>query len=374
MLESGVVKALGLWWLALMIHIGCPFGGAGHAEAERQEYQRSGRRIRPVDRPIRVLATGGTIAMAGERAVPALDAQALLDAVPGLRGVGDLRAESVLSLPGAQMGLGDALTVARAAVAAASEGAGVVVTHGTDTLEETAFLTDCLYDGDAPIVFTGAIRSASSPGADGPANLLDAVAVAGSPAADGLGVLIVFAGEVHAARYAEKVDSTSPRAFGSPAAGPLGHVAEGDLMVHARVERRPAVSPERLDFRVPIVPTMLGDDGDSLRATVAGGADGIVLVTLGAGHVPPGVLAALREAAAAAPVVVTARPPRAAVVRNTYGFEGAEGDVRAADTVPAGLLTPQAARMKLLACLGAGISDSQALRAAFAADDPPVRR
>jgi L-asparaginase len=312
--------------------------------------------------------------MAGERAVPALDAHALLDAVPQLAAVEDLRAESVLSVPGAHMGLDDALAVARAAAAAAHEGAGVVVTHGTDTLEETAFLTDVLYDGDAPIVFTGAIRSASSPGADGPANLLDAVAVAGSAAATGLGVLVVFAGEVHAARYAEKVDSTAPRAFGSPAAGPLGHVAEGDLMLHARVDRRPAVAPQRLNFRVPIVPTMLGDDGAMLRAALDGGADGIVLVTLGAGHVGPGVLAVLRDAAAAVPVVVTARPPRGAVVRSTYGFEGAEDDVRSAGTVPAGLLTPQAARMKLLACLGAGIGDAVALRAAFSADDPPAHR
>ena len=306
--------------------------------------------------------------MAGERAVPALDAAALVAAVPALAAVERLETESLRNLPGAHVTAADALEIARAAARAADAGAGVVVTHGTDTLEETAFLCDVLYGGTAPIVFTGAIRPASASGADGPANLADAVAIAQEPEAEGLGVVVVFAGQIHAARAVRKIDSTAPEAFGSPRSGPIGRVHEGRVAVELRPPRRAPVMPAGLDAFVPVVPTWQGDDGTLLRAAVAAGADGLVLVALGAGHVGPLVLAELRAAAGAMPVVVTTRPERGAVLRATYGFEGSEADVRAAGAIAAGELSPQAARVKLLACLGAGL-DAPATRAAFAPDD-----
>jgi L-asparaginase len=318
-------------------------------------------------RPLRLLAAGGTIAMRGEHAVPALDAAALIDAVPGLDRYAPIAAESVRQLPGPHMGLEDAFAVARAAAAAAAGGEGVVVTHGTDTLEETAFLTDILYDGDAPIVFTGAIRPASATGADGPANLLDAAALAASPAADGLGVLVVFAGEIHAARFARKIESTSPRAFGSPGAGAVGRVDEGHVQIDSRPTRPATIPAQRLDGRVPIATCALGEGPETVRA-LAAGADGLVVVMFGAGHVQPDVLVALEEAAASIPVVATVRPERGRVLRATYGFPGSERDVRAGPLIVAGALSAPAARMKLLACLGAGY-DADAVRAAFAEDD-----
>jgi L-asparaginase len=128
------------------------------------------------------------------------------------------------------------------------------------------------------------------------------------------------------------------------------------------------VTPSRLDAFVPIVPTWQCDDGALLRAAIAAGADGLVLIALGAGHVGPPVLAELRGAAAVLPVVVTTRPERGAVLRATYGFEGSEADVRGAGAIAAGELSAQAARVKLMACLGAGLG-SEAIRAAFAPDD-----
>ncbi|MGH2942281.1 MAG: asparaginase domain-containing protein, partial [Solirubrobacteraceae bacterium] len=118
--------------------------------------------------------------MAGPRATPALDAAALLDAVPELADVAGLEARSIRALPGAHLSAADALAIARAALADTEMGRGVVIAHGTDTLEETAVLCDVLHGRPEPIVLTGAIRPASATGADGPANLRDAVTAAGS--------------------------------------------------------------------------------------------------------------------------------------------------------------------------------------------------
>jgi L-asparaginase len=138
-----------------------------------------------LSRRVRLLAAGGTISMQGEHAVPSLDANQLAAQLPQLAAVNELKAENVLALPGAQISLGEALELARHACAASARGDGVVITTGTDTLEEIAVLCALLHVGDAPIVLTGANRPASRPGADGPANLLDAVVVAGSSASVG---------------------------------------------------------------------------------------------------------------------------------------------------------------------------------------------
>jgi L-asparaginase len=151
-------------------------------------------------REVTIVGAGGTIAMSGVHATPAHDADALVAAVPALGVRAGLEAESVRNLPGAALGLDGALAVALAAVAAANRGRGVVVTSGTDTIEELAILIDLMHGANAPIVVTGAIRPASAVGADGPANLVQAVAVAESSEAAGLGAVVVFGGQVHAAR------------------------------------------------------------------------------------------------------------------------------------------------------------------------------
>jgi L-asparaginase len=306
---------------------------------------------------VTVLAAGGTIAMAsasGGPVTPELDADALLAGLPGAEGVA---ARTVETRPGAPVEPDEA-----------ASGRGVVVTHGTDTLEEVAFLADLVYGGEAPVVFTGAMRPASAPGADGPANLLDALAVAGSDAAAGLGTLVVFAGEIHAARAARKADSTAVMAFASPGFGPLGRVAEGRALIDRRVERRAPLAVERLIAAVDVVSSGLAVDGRLLDAAVESGAEGVVAVLTGAGHVSPAFLRALERAAARVPVIAVARPERGSILRSTYGFEGAEGDVRASGAVPAGALSPAAARVKLMACLGAGL-DRAGIAAAFAPDD-----
>ncbi|HWF55609.1 MAG TPA: asparaginase domain-containing protein [Solirubrobacteraceae bacterium] len=309
-------------------------------------------------RPVRLLAVGGTIAMRGARAVPAIDAPGLVKQVPELAAVPALEAETLMSLPGAHVALPEALEIARRAADAAGSGEGVVITTGTDTMEELAALCAIVHAGPAPIVLTGANRPGSAPGADGAANLIDAVALAGSAAAEGLGTVVAFGGEIHGAMTVRKVDSTGPAAFGSPVAGPLGRIVEARLWLHAKPVRPTPLKVGRLEYRVPIVSTALGDDGHALGEAAAG-SDGAVLVALGAGHVPVAVLGELRDAAQRIPVVVTCRPDRSSMLFSTYGFEGAEGDVRQSGAICTPFLSPAAARIAVLCCLGAGLEQAE---------------
>lgn len=315
-------------------------------------------------RPVRLLALGGTISMQGQRAVPALDAAGLVAAVPELARFRRLEVESVLSLPGAQVSPAQALEVARRAAAASAAGEGVVITTGTDTLEELAVLCGLACEGEAPVAVTGANRPASAPGADGPANLLDAVTLAAAPDAAGLGAVVVFGGEVHAASTVRKTDSTGPAAFGSPVAGPIGRVVGGRLWLAARPIALPRIVPEALDdLRVAVLTAALGEDGMLLTAA-AERCDGVVVVALGAGHLPPAMLHAVRAAAERVPVLVTCRPDRGSMLYDTYGFEGAERDLRSSGAICAPFLSAAAARMVLLCCLGAGF-DRSAIAAAL---------
>jgi L-asparaginase len=317
-------------------------------------------------RPVRILAAGGTIAMTGREdgANLSLDAEALAAAVGGL----NIESETVANLPSAHLTPGDQLRIARAARDAARSGYGVVVTHGTDTLEETAVLCDVMHHSDAPVVFTGAIRPASAPGADGPANIADAVAVAQSEAAAGMGVLVVFGGEIHHARCARKTDTTSLTAFSSPQTGPLGRVSEGHPTIWSRIPRNPFLDPPDLDRRVLIVPTTAGDDGTLARAALDTNPDGVVIGTLGAGHLHPTLMELWAEAAERIPVVAYCRPERGVVLTGTYGYPGSERELRRTQIIPAGFLSPQAARMKLLACIASGLGVPET-REVFRPDD-----
>jgi len=306
--------------------------------------------------------------MAGGPATPALEVEALVRLAPGLEDWPGLQARSIVNLPSAHLTLADQLVISRTARDLAREGAGVVVTHGTDTLEETAMLCDVLHDADAPIVFTGAIRPSSAAGADGPANLVDAVSVAASEEAAGLGVLVVFGGEIHHARCARKTDTISLTAFSSPQTGLLGRVTEGHPTIWSRVPRNPSLDPPDLDRRVLIVPTAAGDDGSLARSAIESDPDGVVIGTLGAGHLAPELLELWGRTATRIAVVACCRPERGVVLTGTYGYAGSERDLRETEIIPAGFLSPQAARMKLLACLGAGLPIEEARRV-FGQDD-----
>ncbi|UYY59222.1 asparaginase [Sphingomonas sp. S2-65] len=201
------------------------------------------------------------------------------------------------------MGFADAMQVARMMDAAASEGAaGVVVTHGTDTMEDVAFLTELFHGGAAPILFTGAQRPASLPGCDGPANLHDAVLVARDPSARGIGTAIVFGGRILPARSARKLDSSGPEAFG-PHGAAIGRVDDHGVRLTAMPRRAPTFALADPEPRVEIAALGLGSSAALVDALVGDGVRGLVIEGFGRGNVPSQIVPAIERAKAAGVLV-----------------------------------------------------------------------
>jgi len=324
-------------------------------------------------RRVAVLGLGGTIAMAADTtggAVPDRSPEQLLAAIPALAGTGvRVEPEEVLRVPGASLRIADLHALAgRIADRLAGGADGVVVTQGTDTIEETAYLLDLWHPHPAPVVVTGAMRNPSLAGPDGPANLLAAVQVAAGPPARGQGVLVVFNDEIHAARRVRKTHATNPATFASPDGGPLGYVVEGRAWFVNRLPGRTVVPAPAAGAGRPArvgLWTVTLDDDPELLAGLAGRVDGLVVAAFGTGHVPEWLVDPLERLAGRVPVVLASRTGAGPVLAATYGFPGSERDLHQRGLVGAGLLAAPKARVLLHALLAAG-ADRTTVTAAFA--------
>ena len=318
---------------------------------------------------VTVLATGGTIASrSGAGGATAQDGGddlvGRLDLPPGLH----VRVRDVVRVGGFRMTLDRVHEVALAVAAELRDdaAAGVVISHGTDTIEETAFFLDLFHDDPRPVVVTGAQRAADAADTDGPRNLSDAVVAAAAPAARGLGVLIGFGGQLFPARGTRKTHTVAADTFANPAGGPLGWVRGGTVEVVTAPRRGAALPLDAFDpagVRVDVVACYPDADDTALRACAGAGARGVVLEATGAGNANPAICAAVRELTAAGVVVVTSTRVAAGPVTPIYG-DGGGVDLLAAGAVPSGLLRPSQARMLLAALLGQH-RDADVVRRAF---------
>jgi L-asparaginase len=313
-------------------------------------------------REVTVLAAGGTIGMSpggSGGAVPRLDADALVQAVPVLESVPGLRARTINTRPSVQLTAAEALDIARAAAAEADGGRGVVVTHGTDTLEETAYFLDLVHESEKPVAFVGAMRNASELGWDGPPNLIAAVRAVTDPALRGLGVVVVMNDEIAAAAEVTKTHTEAVDTFRSPDYGPIGIVDKDRVIVTRRPERRTHIPAVGQVPDVALVKMAAGMDGRLIRAAVSTGAAGLVIEALGRGNVPPETVPAIREAVAAGlPVVVTSRCLRGRVL-DTYGYPGGGHELKEIGCIFAGSLPGQKARIRLMLAMAASRSAAE---------------
>ena len=313
-------------------------------------------------------ALGGTIAMTRSDshhpgAQPALTAQDLASQLTLPSHIRIAAVEEIANVPSPSITLPILRQAFDFANRAVDEGAaGVVFTHGTDTMEESAFLFDLIWDRPEPVVFTGAMRDASQSSYDGTTNIDNAMIVAASEHFRGRGVLVVMADLIHTAARVRKIHTHSVAAFQSFGAA-LGVVREG--LAHAYYPpgpRHPRLQPAfDADLAaIPMLTMSLGDDGRYLRALAREGARGIVIVGVGAGHVPaPAAPIVSQIVEGGVPVVVCTRVPDGGTLQRTYGYVGAEIDLADRGVIMGGSLSGVKARLLLHHLLAAGASRDQ---------------
>lgn len=304
----------------------------------------------------------------GAGVLPKLDAQALVAAVPELESIARIQARTLFTLPSSQLDLNMVLEMARAVEKEVAAGAtGVVVTQGTDTIDESAFVLDMLLRLEAPVVVTGAMRNPALPGADGPANMVAAARVATTGEARGRGVMVVMDGHIHAARFVRKAHTSSVSAFRSEPVL-LGHVTDDGAKFFSALPDLPRIGFTAHDkpSSVAFLAAAMGDDARLIDHLVDDGYAGLVVAAMGGGHVPPAMIDRLERLAGRMPVVVGTRVEGGGTLSRTYAFVGGEMDLARRGMILAGWLSPFKARLALSLLIGAGAQESD-IRAFFAA-------
>ncbi len=329
---------------------------------------------------VSVFSLGGTIAMgaatSGKGVSLSHSAEMLIAALPALADIAEIEAQSFRQLPSPDITIADLEALAREINRRFDDGVrGVVVTQGTDTIEESAFVIDRLVQSDAPVVFTGAMRNPTMPGPDGPANLYHAVLTALDQQARGIGTMVVMNDEIHAARYVQKLHTTSPAAFDSSPAGAIGWIIENQARIVTRPGGRYPVELSAAPHAARVVRLAVGldEDGTLVDLALRNGYDGMVVDVTGGGHVPKAMVESLGRAAQRVPVVYASRTRHGETMQATYDFPGAETDLFDRGLIPAGWLGGIKSRLLLLLLLRAGAGEED-IRQAFAAWHHPFGR
>lgn len=318
-----------------------------------------------------IIATGGTIAMKYDEEkqglVPACTGEDLARAVPGLGEVADLEFIQITNI--ASCGMTPEIMwrlheeVDR--VLARSDVSGVVITHGTDTVEETAYFLDLVHSSEKPVVLTAAMRGAGDTSPDGPMNILCAVKAAVSDETRGMGVMVCLNEILHAAADVMKTHAANPATFESPWWGPVGYVDCDRVVIRRKPLGVKRIRPEALGARVDIVKAMTGSGREYVDFAVSQGCAGIVVEGFGRGNIPPGMVPGIADAVGRGVRVVIVSRTLAGRVLDVYGYPGSVTDTLRAGVVMGGELSAAKARIKLLLALSdnpsIGREDLQAL-------------
>ncbi|WP_312500089.1 asparaginase [Enterococcus sp.] len=309
---------------------------------------------------ILVLHTGGTIAMKEDSLTGGVSpdvSNPLMDAPIHIDEDVELIVEDIFNLPSPHMTPTEMLQLKeRIQLAHISGVAGVVITHGTDTLEETAFFLDTTIGSQLPIVITGAMRSSNEIGSDGLYNFESAIRVAKCPEAVNKGVLVVMNDEIHSARYVTKTHTTNIATFRTPTLGPIGLVTKHRIIFMQELLTSPQIDVDRVDGLFPIVKAYAGMTGELFEALADSQIDGLVIEALGAGNLPPQTIEPLKKLIARhIPVVLVSRCFNG-IAEPVYDYPGGGIELQQLGVIFCNSINSQKARIKLLIAKNRGLT------------------
>lgn len=310
---------------------------------------------------IAIVFNGGTISMKIDEkikaAVPSLSAEEIMSMIPGVEEFAKIEAYTFSSMPSPHMTLDIMLKLSNfiSELVKREDIEGVVITHGTDTLEETAYLLDMIVDTEKPIVVTGAMRSGSELGYDGPFNLATSICTAISKEARGRGILVCFNGELNSASEVTKANSMALNAFKTPNFGPIGIVDNNKVIFYRETKKSEKYNVNEIKKDVALIKCVVDMDSSYIDFVIEKGFGGIIIEALGRGNVPPKMVKGIERALKKGiPIVVVSRCFEGRV-HESYGYEGGGKKLKDLGAIFGDTLPGQKARIKLLLAINSNI-------------------
>ena len=311
---------------------------------------------------IAIIFNGGTISMKIDEkikaAVPSLSAEEIMSMIPGVEEYAEIEAYTFSSMPSPHMTLETMLKLSKftTELVEREDIDGVVITHGTDTLEETAYLLDLTVKTKKPVVVTGAMRSGSELGYDGPFNLATSICTAISDEAVGRGVLVCFNGELNSASEVTKANSMALNAFRTPNFGPIGIVDNDNVIFYRDANYSEKYDVSEIKKQVALIKCVVDMDSSYIDYLIEKGCGGIVIEALGRGNVPPKMVDGIKKATELnIPVVVVSRCFEGRVFES-YGYEGGGKQLKDLGVIFGDTLPGQKARIKLILAINSGMN------------------
>lgn len=305
-----------------------------------------------------IIFTGGTISMKSDKktnaAVPAMGGEDILNLTPGIDEIADIDFLNFGIMPGPHITPEKMLELSKMITdkIEIEDYDGVIVTHGTDSLEETAYLVDLTYNDSKPVIFVGSMRNSSELGWDGPVNLINAVYTAISDEAQNKGVMVVMNNEIHSASQVTKTNTHTLDTFKSVDFGPIGFVDNKKAYFYYSYTKRQHIRVTHVDSNVDLIKCGCGMDDRLLKFCVDSGTHGIVIEGMGRGNIPPRMVSGVKYALSKnIPVVLVSRCLMGKVL-DDYGYEGAGRELTQMGVILGDNLSGQKARIKLMAALG----------------------
>ena len=317
---------------------------------------------------IAIIFNGGTISMKIDEkikaAVPSLSADEIMSMIPGVEDYAEIEAYTFSSMPSPHMTLETMLKLSKftTELVERDDIDGVVITHGTDTLEETAYLLDLTVKTKKPVVVTGAMRSGSELGYDGPFNLATSICTAISDEAVGRGVLVCFNGELNSASEVTKANSMALNAFRTPNFGPIGIVDNDNVIFYRDANHLEKYDVSKIEKQVALIKCVVDMDSSYIDYLIERGYGGIVIEALGRGNVPPKMVKGIKKAIELEiPVVVVSRCFEGRVFES-YGYEGGGKQLKNLGVIFGDTLPGQKARIKLILAINSGMNIHEVAR------------